>query len=161
MKILKVTEDMHLTEHEWPEGETIEMQNDFLHKLIDEDKCELFEHVMPIRLYEELGHSNRPTVIHPGRCVSMLIDEEGLYNDYDANPVGSYLYETDINGNPIMGPVIFVGERMTDDGPCFCGIDDKVFDTLKHQIKHLIDTSNPEYMKIWQLSVKKRMEGFK
>lgn len=38
--------------------------------------CELYEHVMPERLYTDLKMKDRPTKI-PGQCVSMLIDEEG------------------------------------------------------------------------------------
>ena len=73
MKIIKISTDLEMTIHEFPTG-TYEEQNKYLRELIGED-CELYEHVMPKRLYTELHHLDRPTK-KSGQCVSMLIDEE-------------------------------------------------------------------------------------
>ena len=75
----------------------------------------------------------------PGQCVSMLIDEEGLLKENEPNPVGSYLYETDRHGHPIMGNILFVGEEWGSDGIDFCGIEDSVFENLKLQLAHMIE----------------------
>ena len=47
----------------------------------------------------------------PGECVSMLIDEEGRLKPNRANLIGSYLYEYDKHGCPILGNILFIGER--------------------------------------------------
>lgn len=74
MKLIKISTDLELTVHDFPTG-THSEQNDYLRGLIGND-CELYEHVMPERLYTDLKMKDRPTKI-PGQCVSMLIDEEG------------------------------------------------------------------------------------
>ena len=102
------------------------------------DLCDIYEHIMPSRLYTELHMKNRPTKV-PGQCVSMLIDEEGLLKENEPNPVGSYLYETDRHGHPIMGNILFVGEEWGSDGIDFCGIEDSVFENLKLQLAHMIE----------------------
>ena len=56
-------------------------------------KCELYEHVMPKRLYKELHGSSKR-----GNCVSMLVDEDGHYHDLPENLVASWLYESDKHG---------------------------------------------------------------
>lgn len=75
MKIIRITTDLEMTVHDFPEG-THEEQNHELRELIGND-CRIYEHVMPERLYTNLKMKNRPTKV-PGQCVSMLIDEEGL-----------------------------------------------------------------------------------
>lgn len=69
----------------------------------------------------------------------MLIDEEGLLKKNEPNLIGSYLYETDKHGHPIMGNVLFVGERWNDDGIDFCGIEDSVFEELRMQLNYILD----------------------
>lgn len=137
MKIIKISTDLELTEHEFPTG-TISEQNEFLRNLIGEG-CDIYEHVLPNRLYTKLKMKTRPTNI-PGQCVSMLIDEEGLMKDgrIVVNPVGSYLYETDKHGYPIVGDILFVGEEWSGDGIEFCGIEESVFNQLKEELNHII-----------------------
>lgn len=94
---------------------------------------------MPSRLYSELHMKDHPTKV-PGQCVSMLIDEEGLLKENEPNPIGSYLYETDRHGHPIMGNVLFVGEEWGGDGIDFCGIEDSVFEKLERQLNNMIYT---------------------
>lgn len=76
MKLIKISTDLVLTVHDFPTG-THSEQNDCLRGLIG-NGCELYEHVMPERLYTDLKMKDRPTKI-PGQCVSMLIDEEETF----------------------------------------------------------------------------------
>lgn len=136
MKLIKISTDLELTVHEFPDGDYTQ-QNKVLRNLI-ENNCDIYEHVMPERLYTELMMSNRPTKV-AGQCVSMLIDEESRLKGNEPNLIGSYLYETDRHGHPIMGNVLFVGEEWGRDGIDFCGIEDSVFENLEMQLSHMID----------------------
>lgn len=110
MKLIKISTDLEMTVHEFPTGNNGK-QNKVLRELIG-NGCDLYEHVMPRRLYTELHQKNRPTKI-PGQCVSMLVDEKGRIKEgMEPNLIGSYLYETEKHGNPIMGNILFVGGKM-------------------------------------------------
>lgn len=136
MRLIKISTELELTIHEFPEG-THEDQNKFLYSLIG-NGCDTLEHVMPTRLYRDLHMKNRPTNI-PGQCVSMLIDEEGLLKEKAVpNLIGSYLYETDCHGCPIVGNILFVGEEWTGDGIDFCGIEESVFNLLELQLNNMV-----------------------
>ena len=52
MKLIKISTDLELTVHDFPTG-THSEQNDYLRGLIGND-CELYEHVMPERLYTDI-----------------------------------------------------------------------------------------------------------
>lgn len=106
MKIIKVSTELEMSVHEFPEG-TMREQNKVLYGLIG-NGCDLVEHVMPKRLYTELKMPSSP-VKEPGKCVSMLIDEEGRLKPNKANLIGSYLYEFDKHGCPIVGNILFIG----------------------------------------------------
>lgn len=54
-KIIKVSTDLEVTVHDYPEG-MLETQNRQLCELIG-DGCDMVENVMPKRLYRELGHT--------------------------------------------------------------------------------------------------------
>lgn len=54
-KIIKVSTDLEVTVHDYPEG-MLETQNRQLCELIG-DGCDMIENVMPKRLYRELGHT--------------------------------------------------------------------------------------------------------
>ena len=82
-KIIKVSTDLEVTVHDFPQGNMRE-QNRALYELIG-NGCDMIEHVMPVRLYNELGHSNHVKRSN-SKCVSMLIDEEGLLKDNETNP---------------------------------------------------------------------------
>lgn len=135
MKLIKISTGLELSVHEFPAGSHSE-QNAFLRELIG-NGCELYEHVMPERLYTKLKMKNRPTKI-PGQCVSMLIDEEGLLKENEQNLIGSYLYKTDKHGYPIMGNVLFVGEEWGGDGIDFCGIEDETFKLLELELNNMV-----------------------
>lgn len=136
MKIIRITTENEISVHDFPEG-TYRMQNEVLRKLIG-PRCEMYEHVMPNRLYKELGASNRVRE-EKGSCVSMLIDEEGHYHDLEENMVGSYLYETDRHGCAIVGNILIVGEEWGNDGIDFCGISDIQFDNLYPRLEKLTE----------------------
>ncbi len=127
MRIIRISTDNEISIHNFPDGSYLE-QNRALRELIG-PYCELYEHVMPKRLYTELGASNRISR-KEGSCVSMLIDEEGHYHDLDENLVGCYLYETDKHGWPIVGNILIVGEMQSEDGIDFCGIAEDQFTML-------------------------------
>ena len=137
MKIIKISIDLELTVHEFPEGNYAE-QNQFLRDLIG-NYCRIYEHIRPRRLYKELKMKDHPTS-NPGQCVSMLIDEEGLLKENEPNLIGGYLYETDKHGHPIMGHVLFVGEIWCNDGIDFCGIEDSAFEKLELELNNLVFT---------------------
>ncbi len=134
MKIIRITTENEISVHDFPDG-SYHAQNEVLRELIG-PRCELYEHVMPNRLYKELGASNKVGK-EKGRCVSMLIDEEGLYHDLEDNMVGSYLYETDKHGYVIAGNILIVGEARGSDGIDFCGISDTQFALLYPKLEEL------------------------
>ena len=135
MKLIRISTDLELSEHEFPAG-THSEQNDYLRELIG-NKCNLYEHVMPERLYTDLKMKNRPTKV-PGQCVSMLIDEEGLLKPNIPNLIGSYLYKTDEHNIPIMGNILFVGEEWGGDGIDFCGIEEEKFKLLELELNNMV-----------------------
>lgn len=135
MKLIKISTDLEMTVHDFPNG-SYEQQNEFLRELIG-NHCRIYEHIMPNRLYSDLHMPNHPTKVS-GQCVSMLIDEEGLLKENEPNLIGSYLYETDRHGHPIMGNVLFVGEKWGSDGIDFCGIEDSVFQILELQLNNMV-----------------------
>ena len=137
MKIIRISTDLELSVHEFPSG-SYEEQNRFLQELIG-NGCDIYEHVMPDRLYTELHMFDHPSKI-PGQCVSMLIDEESRLKENVPNLIGSYLYRTEQHGCPIMGNILFVGEEWSGNGIDFCGIDDRVFELLELELNNLIFT---------------------
>ena len=135
MKLIKISTGLEMTVHEFPVG-SYEQQNKFLRELIG-NNCDIYERVMPRRLYTDLHMQDRPKKI-PGQCVSMLIDEESRLKENETNLIGSYLYGTDKHGCPILGNVLFVGEELGSDGIDFCGIEDSVFKRLELQLNNMI-----------------------
>lgn len=127
MKMIRISVENEITIHEFPEVAYSEQH----HKLCEliGPHCELYEHVMPKRLYTELGGSNKVSN-EKGGCVGMLIDEEGLYHDLPDNLVGSYLYETDKHGHPIVGTILIIGKYWDGDGINFSGISEEQFELL-------------------------------
>lgn len=94
MKLIKISTDLEISVHEFPTGTHTE-QNKYLRELIG-NNCELYEHVMPKRLYTELHQKDHPTK-KPGQCVSMLIDEEGqLKEKISPNLIGTSMKQTSI-----------------------------------------------------------------
>ena len=136
MKIIRISTDNEISVHEFPEG-TYREQNKALRELIG-PMCETYEHVMPKRLYTEFMVPGR-LLKEVGGFVSMLVDEDGICHKLERNAAGSYLYETDKHGWPILGNILLVGERMADGGIDFCGISDKRFKLLYPKLKEMIE----------------------
>lgn len=134
MKIIRITTSDKISVHDFPEG-TYEEQNRILREYIG-PKCSIYERVKPKRLYTEFGGSAEAGN-EKGNCVSMLIDEDGLYNGLAENLAGSWLYESDRHGNEIVGNILIVGEVWTDDGIDFCGISESQFNMLYPKLENL------------------------
>jgi len=147
MKYIRVSTDLEVSIHDFPTGNYFE-QNMKLKEQIG-DLCDLYEVVRPKRLYKELGHKCNITE-NTGESVCMLIDEEGLIKKgMSPNLVASFLYEADKHGTPIMGNVLFVGLKNSEDGMDLCGIQDDVCGKLKNQLLNIINSIN---------NIKKRKE---
>ena len=101
LNIIRLTIDGKLTIHEFPEGGYGCVRT----KLCDliGNGCDMLERVKPNRLYSVFHCQSRPSRKHPGESVCMLVDEEGLLKENSVNVVGSWLYETDLHRNPIVG----------------------------------------------------------
>lgn len=139
MNIIKISTDLELTIHEFPVG-SYQKQNQFLRGLIG-NHCELYERVRPRRLYTELKMKNHVTN-RAGQCISMLVDEEGGLKENEVNLIGSYLYETDIHKQPIMGTILFVGEQWGGGEIDLCGIDTTTLNYLEQQLNQMIYSMN-------------------
>ena len=51
------------------------------------------------------------------------------------NPIGSWLYQTDIHGHPIVGDLLILKDVMTGSGPDISGLDDVDVATLSAFLK--------------------------
>lgn len=116
-RIIRMTADGVLDAPEW------KAENGYLRSLIGE-KCDIYDHVRPDRLYTEFKCPDYPDRKAPGRCIIMLMDEEANYHALPVNPVASWLYGFDKHGCAIRGTVLFVGEMLGPDGVDFCALDD-------------------------------------
>jgi hypothetical protein len=87
-------------------------------------------------------------VVHPKRLPEpycMIVDEEGIIKELELNPVGCYLYETDIHRQPIVGDIILMREKMTVDGILLDGLRDSDVDFLMKDIGRLIKFFKQHY----------------
>lgn len=135
MKIIRITTENEISIHEFPKGSRCE-QNMKLKELIG-PSCEYIEHIMPRRLYTELGASNRAEH-HPGTCANMLVDEEFYRHKLPENIIGSWLYETDKHGHPILGNILIAGEVWSGDGVDFCGLSEEQFSLLYPKFEEIV-----------------------
>lgn len=136
-KMIRITVDNEMTVHDFPEGTGLE-QNKKIRELIG-PKCSIYEHVMPQRLYTELGAGRKCTYDY-GQCANMFVDEEGYYHDLPVNVVGSWLYETDKHGYPILGTILVAGEYLSEYGEInFSGLSEEQFQTLYPKLKALTE----------------------
>ena len=136
MQIIRISTGNEISVHDFPEGSYLE-RNQALRELIG-PCCETLEHVLPKRLYTELMVPGK-IMREEGGFVSMLVDEDGICHGLDPNMAGSYLYETDKHGYPILGNILFVGEKLADEGVEFCGISPKRFRQLYQQLKEITE----------------------
>ena len=138
LMIIRVSTDNIVSVHEFPDGSHTE-QNNALKELIG---CDIYEHVMPRGLYTFLGHSRD---VKSGKCVGMLVDEEGLLKTSSKiNFIGTHLYFTYDMPSPIVGNILFVGEKYEDDGIEFCDLDEDVCKRLLSQLKNIIEFAKEE-----------------
>lgn len=93
----------------------VEHNGDPLYKLIREAVGGWFENVYPKRL--------------PQGYV-MIVNEEGLILNLDKNAIGSYLYETDKHGSPIVGNIIFLKLGVYENERDVVGMSDEEADEL-------------------------------
>lgn len=68
------------------------------------------EHVLPKRLP------------HP---YCMIVDEEGLLKKLPLNPFGSWLYQTDLHGQPIAGDILLMKDARIDGEYDIVGLSDE------------------------------------
>lgn len=137
--IIKVSTNLEVSTHTFPEG-TLEEQSKQLCALIG-NGCTMLEMVRPRRLYGnsvgELEHTLEILEKGKSKAVGMLVDEEFLCRDNkpEINMIGSYLYESDKHGSPILGNILFVGLAYGEDGGVdFTGIEEGVFEKLSAQL---------------------------
>lgn len=67
----------------------------------------------------------------------MLVNEDGINMHLPFNPVGSYYYQTDLHGWPILGTAVFMKEGMTEKGPDLVGLTDEELQNLEEEIERL------------------------
>ena len=81
---------------------------------------------------------NMPKIENAGLDRISLRMLSSLKKINEANLIGSYLYEFDKHGCPIVGNILFIGEKMGDDGVEFCGISEENFSLLETELKNMI-----------------------
>lgn len=120
--IIKVTAGYYvdIIIHDFPKGEIRDV-NRTITELLD---CDWYERVRPRRLVDNWEIDN----------ISMLVDEEGLLKPNALNYIGTWLY-----GAPIMGNALFITEKMTEDGPEFCGLSEDQMETLIKKMTEFFD----------------------
>ena len=95
-----------------------------LRHLINAYKDITVEHIRPRRLYNFAPQKT---------C--MMVDEEGLLKGLDPNPIGSFLYESDIHGWPIVGNIVIAWEDTVDGEYDITGIPDNIAEGLFYIFK--------------------------
>lgn len=135
-KIIKVSTDLKITVHDFPEGTLYEQIEQLCEQI--GNGCDMIENVMPRRLYRELGHATMG-LRKNSKYVSMLVDEEALCREnIPLNMIGCWLYETGKHKNPILGNILFVGNEYKNGGISFCGIEEATFDRLHTQLRNMV-----------------------
>jgi len=64
----------------------------------------------------------------------MIVDEEGLLKENVINIAGSWLYGTDLHGQPIVGDMLIIKEVYGDDGPEFASMSEETAESLKEDL---------------------------
>lgn len=109
MKAITISTDNEIKKIE------VEQNGKPLYKLMREAVGGLYENVYPKRL--------------PQGYV-MIVNEEGLILGLDRNAIGSYLYETDKHGSPIVGNIIFLKLGVYENERDVVGLSDEEADEL-------------------------------
>lgn len=72
-------------------------------------------------------------IVHPKRLPNgfvMIVDEEGLLKPNVLNHVGSWFYESDKHGDPIVGNILILKEEFGDEGAECVGMSDADVDRV-------------------------------
>ena len=138
--LVKVDTEFNVTRHEMPEELVNYTEKSELYNSLIGNGCDTVERVAPRRLYEEFGYDLLYNMtVNQDNVVVMLVDENfGAKSALELNVIGSFLYETDIHGSPILGNVIFIGEHYTEDGIEFIGLSDDTSNKLMKQLNELV-----------------------
>lgn len=126
-KLIRISPENEIQIHPFPDGDW-KKKSSCLNALIGVE-CQIYERVRPRRLYYELGASK----------VCMLVDEDGIQKELPLNIVGSWLYGTDLHGDPIVGTILIIGETVTLDGVVYEGIPEKEFCTLYSKLQRVVE----------------------
>lgn len=68
-----------------------------------------------------------------------VVDEEGLFNKQEFNPVASYLYGTHRHGSPIVGNAVILKETMTNRGLDFAGLEPAEAKQVTHDMRNIAE----------------------
>ncbi|MGL5436619.1 MAG: hypothetical protein ACRDBO_14640 [Lachnospiraceae bacterium] len=141
--IIRISTRNDLEVFEYPSG-SWDGINDRLCELIG-NSCQMVERVTPKRLYTDFGAIAQVTQT-PGESVCMLVDEEGRLKVNHINWPGSILYQSDIHGQPIVGNILFVGQKWEGSGISFCGIDTRQFGILLPRLQKVVDRAKKAWV---------------
>lgn len=94
-------------------------------------------------LYKSLGeavggyieHVN-PKYLKSPYC--MIVNEEGILEGLQMNPLGSLLYGTQEHGHPIVGTIVFMKDSFSDGEPDIIGLDDES-ERIQEEFKNIIE----------------------
>ncbi len=90
-------------------------------------KCDTVTALYPKRLYSDWHNKAWPEDEDDTKSVCMLTDDNARWGSHPkCNLLASWLFETEIHQVPVMGPVLFVGQKLENGKRVFCGIDDYV-----------------------------------
>lgn len=133
-KLVRVTTDLTVTIHDFPEG-SYQEKAETLRMLIGHD-CNLYQTVRPKRLYTDIEGGKKS--LEEGNPILMLVDEEGLLKSLVPNMLGIWLYGVDIYGFSIVGDMLFVGTCCNGMGMDLCGLTEKAAGSLKKELEEKI-----------------------
>jgi len=112
--IIRIGVDGKIEKMAFPTG-NVRQKNDKLCDMIASD-CDIYEMVHPARLYSVFDSYRSPYADQKfpygtSKTLVMLVDKEGLMKEPPSklNKMASWLYKTDIHGQPIVGSALIIG----------------------------------------------------
>lgn len=95
-------------------------------------------------ILEETYSPAKPLLMKIAAAAGIQFDPDHTYgtkidanHNLEVNVVGSWLYESDLHGNPILGNILVIGEYWGGDGVEFCGMSDEQYNLLYPQLEEL------------------------
>ena len=80
----------------------------------------------------------RPKRLKPPYC--MMVDDEGVYKELPVNYVGSYLYQTDKHGHPIVGDIYIFKDKIHACGDyTVTGLTDEELEQVRAFLSPIVD----------------------